>query len=313
LAPSTSGVILYPSLSSAADGGFCDGAARKLPKISAHRCAAGDREIYRDALGWDFDLGTRGLECSPSVRVQGPFADRDTVEPEGTVFGAYVVAIRHHDDRGRHHRVNVAVDLEDACLLERPRFRFAWLEGAEIERPIWRSRVDVVQDLAEIRKRDGVAYGDRDQIGVEAEIFSVVMTELEDLRGLRRQRVILWWADHVDHRLGFSVDTAIGIHDGDLAGDSAAHGNGGRHDQQGQCGKKRHSHLKIPPSRDFKIKLFLCKTWQHRLDPGLFVPELVKTLAELSADEKSRLSHRAKAFAKLRALLLGKDCSAQLV
>ncbi len=48
-------------------------------------------------------------------------------------------------------------------------------------------------------------------------------------------------------------------------------------------------------------------------DPVFFVPELWKTLAELSADEKNRVSHRAKAFAKVRALLLGKDCSAQLV
>ncbi len=41
-------------------------------------------------------------------------------------------------------------------------------------------------------------------------------------------------------------------------------------------------------------------------DPVFFVPELGKTLAELSADEKNRVSHRAKAFTKVRALVLGK-------
>ncbi len=38
-------------------------------------------------------------------------------------------------------------------------------------------------------------------------------------------------------------------------------------------------------------------------DPVFFVPELGKTLAELSAEEKNRISHRAKAFLKLRDLL----------
>ena len=38
-------------------------------------------------------------------------------------------------------------------------------------------------------------------------------------------------------------------------------------------------------------------------DPVFFVPELGKTLAELSADEKNRVSHRAKAFAQVRKLL----------
>jgi XTP/dITP diphosphohydrolase len=38
-------------------------------------------------------------------------------------------------------------------------------------------------------------------------------------------------------------------------------------------------------------------------DPVFFVPELGKTLAELTADEKNRISHRAKAFLKLRDLL----------
>lgn len=38
-------------------------------------------------------------------------------------------------------------------------------------------------------------------------------------------------------------------------------------------------------------------------DPVFFVPELGKTLAELSSEEKNRISHRAKAFLKLRDLL----------
>jgi len=38
-------------------------------------------------------------------------------------------------------------------------------------------------------------------------------------------------------------------------------------------------------------------------DPVFFVPELGKTLAELSSEEKNRVSHRAKAFVKLRDLL----------
>ncbi|MGQ0811647.1 MAG: XTP/dITP diphosphatase [Nitrospiraceae bacterium] len=38
-------------------------------------------------------------------------------------------------------------------------------------------------------------------------------------------------------------------------------------------------------------------------DPVFFVPELGKTLAELSATEKNRISHRAKAFAKVREIL----------
>jgi XTP/dITP diphosphohydrolase len=48
-------------------------------------------------------------------------------------------------------------------------------------------------------------------------------------------------------------------------------------------------------------------------DPVFFVPELGKTLAELSAVEKNRISHRAKAFAQVRELLRSKDCSAQAV
>jgi XTP/dITP diphosphohydrolase len=38
-------------------------------------------------------------------------------------------------------------------------------------------------------------------------------------------------------------------------------------------------------------------------DPVFFVPELGKTLAEMSSEEKNRVSHRAKAFLKLRMLL----------
>lgn len=38
-------------------------------------------------------------------------------------------------------------------------------------------------------------------------------------------------------------------------------------------------------------------------DPVFLVPELGKTLAELTAEEKNRISHRARAFAKVRDLL----------
>jgi XTP/dITP diphosphohydrolase len=38
-------------------------------------------------------------------------------------------------------------------------------------------------------------------------------------------------------------------------------------------------------------------------DPVFYVPELGKTLAELSGEEKNRISHRAKAFAQVRELL----------
>jgi XTP/dITP diphosphohydrolase len=38
-------------------------------------------------------------------------------------------------------------------------------------------------------------------------------------------------------------------------------------------------------------------------DPVFLVPELGKTLAELSPDEKNRISHRAKAFAEVREIL----------
>lgn len=39
-------------------------------------------------------------------------------------------------------------------------------------------------------------------------------------------------------------------------------------------------------------------------DPVFFVPELGKTLAELTPTEKNRISHRARAFAKLREMLV---------
>ena len=38
-------------------------------------------------------------------------------------------------------------------------------------------------------------------------------------------------------------------------------------------------------------------------DPVFYVPELAKTLAELSGEEKNRISHRAKAFEHVRQLL----------
>ncbi len=39
-------------------------------------------------------------------------------------------------------------------------------------------------------------------------------------------------------------------------------------------------------------------------DPVFYVPELGKTLAELSPEEKNRISHRARAFAKVREILM---------
>ena len=38
-------------------------------------------------------------------------------------------------------------------------------------------------------------------------------------------------------------------------------------------------------------------------DPVFFVPELGKTLAQLTPDQKNRISHRARAFAKIKELL----------
>ncbi|MEK6525548.1 MAG: non-canonical purine NTP pyrophosphatase, partial [Nitrospirota bacterium] len=39
-------------------------------------------------------------------------------------------------------------------------------------------------------------------------------------------------------------------------------------------------------------------------DPVFFVPEVGKTLAQLTPAEKNRISHRARAFAKVREILL---------
>jgi XTP/dITP diphosphohydrolase len=38
-------------------------------------------------------------------------------------------------------------------------------------------------------------------------------------------------------------------------------------------------------------------------DPVFLIPALGKTLAQLSADQKNTISHRAKAFAKMREIL----------
>lgn len=45
-------------------------------------------------------------------------------------------------------------------------------------------------------------------------------------------------------------------------------------------------------------------------DPVFYVPELGRTLAELSSEEKNRISHRARAFAKVRELVLGANIGA---
>lgn len=42
-------------------------------------------------------------------------------------------------------------------------------------------------------------------------------------------------------------------------------------------------------------------------DPVFFFPKLGRTYAEISSEEKNRLSHRGKAFRKVLALLTGKD------
>ncbi|MCG3775447.1 MAG: dITP/XTP pyrophosphatase [Nitrospira sp.] len=44
-------------------------------------------------------------------------------------------------------------------------------------------------------------------------------------------------------------------------------------------------------------------------DPVFFIPELGKTLAQLSADQKNRISHRAKAFTKMREILSASSAS----
>lgn len=44
-------------------------------------------------------------------------------------------------------------------------------------------------------------------------------------------------------------------------------------------------------------------------DPVFLIPELGKTLAQLSADQKNMISHRAKAFAKVREMLSASSAS----
>ena len=44
-------------------------------------------------------------------------------------------------------------------------------------------------------------------------------------------------------------------------------------------------------------------------DPVFLIPELGKTLAQLSADQKNTISHRAKAFAKVREMLSASSAS----
>jgi len=46
-------------------------------------------------------------------------------------------------------------------------------------------------------------------------------------------------------------------------------------------------------------------------DPVFFVPELGKTLAELTPEEKNRVSHRAKAFAQVRIMLITRAVNVQ--
>jgi len=48
-------------------------------------------------------------------------------------------------------------------------------------------------------------------------------------------------------------------------------------------------------------------------DPVFYVPELGATLAELSAEQKNRISHRAKAFQRVRELLQQKNADAEMV
>ena len=44
-------------------------------------------------------------------------------------------------------------------------------------------------------------------------------------------------------------------------------------------------------------------------DPVFLIPELGKTLAQLSVDHKNTISHRAKAFAKVREMLSASSAS----
>lgn len=48
-------------------------------------------------------------------------------------------------------------------------------------------------------------------------------------------------------------------------------------------------------------------------DPVFYVPELGATLAELSAEQKNRISHRAKAFQRVRELLGLRNAEAEVV
>jgi XTP/dITP diphosphohydrolase len=56
-----------------------------------------------------------------------------------------------------------------------------------------------------------------------------------------------------------------------------------------------------------------CGTHGFGYDPVFFIPELGKTLAQLSPEEKNRISHRAKAFAQVRELLRKSNRSTLLV
>ena len=47
-------------------------------------------------------------------------------------------------------------------------------------------------------------------------------------------------------------------------------------------------------------------------DPVFFVPELGKTLAQLTPSEKNRISHRGQAFAKAKAVLQRLEKSIQV-
>ena len=48
-------------------------------------------------------------------------------------------------------------------------------------------------------------------------------------------------------------------------------------------------------------------------DPVFYIPELGATLAELSAEQKNRISHRAKAFQRVRELLQLRNADAEVV
>lgn len=52
-----------------------------------------------------------------------------------------------------------------------------------------------------------------------------------------------------------------------------------------------------------------CGTLGFGYDPVFLIPELGKTLAQLSADQKNKISHRAQAFTKMREILSASDAS----